>query len=145
MEKKPFTVSAVLKSKTGPCCISCDLEAHTQLSEAEINIRPKHGLASVSGCSFVWLKALFFSVIVLSDGAENMYYFTALALTLNEPEDGVAPTDSRRRPDQRLMEEGRWDEANAEKQRLEEKQRSARREREREAASQRTSSQSEEG
>uniref|UniRef100_A0A3Q4HX67 Oxysterol-binding protein n=1 Tax=Neolamprologus brichardi TaxID=32507 RepID=A0A3Q4HX67_NEOBR len=70
----------------------------------------------------------------LPDGAETMYYFTALALTLNEPEEGVAPTDSRRRPDQRLMEEGRWDEANAEKQRLEEKQRTARREREREAA-----------
>ncbi|XP_017292826.2 oxysterol-binding protein 1 isoform X2 [Kryptolebias marmoratus] len=78
----------------------------------------------------------------LPNGAENMYFFTALALTLNEPEDGVAPTDSRRRPDQRLMEFGRWDEANSEKQRLEEKQRSARREREREAASQRASSQS---
>uniref|UniRef100_A0AAQ5ZMG0 Oxysterol-binding protein n=1 Tax=Amphiprion ocellaris TaxID=80972 RepID=A0AAQ5ZMG0_AMPOC len=75
----------------------------------------------------------------LPEGAETMYYFTALALTLNEPEEGVAPTDSRRRPDQRLMEDGRWDEANSEKQRLEEKQRSARREREREAASQRTS------
>lgn len=80
-----------------------------------------------------------------SDGAESMYYFTTLALTLNEPEEGVAPTDSRLRPDQRLMEDGRWDEANAEKQRLEEKQRSARREREREAASQCTSSQIEEG
>lgn len=78
-----------------------------------------------------------------SEGAESMYYFTDLALTLNEPEEGVAPTDSRRRPDQRLMEDGRWDEANSEKQRLEEKQRIARREREREAASQRTSSQSE--
>ena len=62
-----------------------------------------------------------------------MYFFSSLALTLNEHEEGVAPTDSRRRPDQRLMEEGRWDEANAEKQRLEEKQRSVRREREREA------------
>lgn len=62
-----------------------------------------------------------------------MYFFSTLALTLNEPEDGVAPTDSRRRPDQRLMEEGHWDEANAEKQRLEEKQRMTRREREREA------------
>uniref|UniRef100_A0A3P9BKF8 Oxysterol-binding protein n=1 Tax=Maylandia zebra TaxID=106582 RepID=A0A3P9BKF8_9CICH len=69
----------------------------------------------------------------LPEGAENMYYFSSLALTLNEPEEGVAPTDSRRRPDQRLMEEGHWDEANAEKQRLEEKQRSTRREREREA------------
>lgn len=63
-----------------------------------------------------------------------MYYFSSLALTLNEPEEGVAPTDSRRRPDQRLMEQGLWDEANAEKQRLEEKQRTVRREREREAA-----------
>uniref|UniRef100_A0A3B5L8S2 Oxysterol-binding protein n=1 Tax=Xiphophorus couchianus TaxID=32473 RepID=A0A3B5L8S2_9TELE len=69
----------------------------------------------------------------LPEGAENMYYFSSLALTLNEPEAGVAPTDSRRRPDQRLMEEGRWDEANAEKQRLEEKQRSTRRERERDS------------
>ncbi|XP_015718642.1 oxysterol-binding protein 1 [Coturnix japonica] len=66
--------------------------------------------------------------------AENMYYFSELALTLNAPESGTAPTDSRRRPDQRLMENGRWDEANAEKQRLEEKQRMARKRREAEAA-----------
>ncbi|XP_069353121.1 oxysterol-binding protein 2 isoform X1 [Eulemur rufifrons] len=65
----------------------------------------------------------------LPENAENMYYFSELALTLNELEDGVAPTDSRLRPDQRLMEKGRWDEANAEKQRLEEKQRSTRRRR----------------
>ncbi|XP_047198162.1 oxysterol-binding protein 1 isoform X6 [Hippoglossus stenolepis] len=69
----------------------------------------------------------------LPEGAESMYFFSTLALTLNELEEGVAPTDSRRRPDQRLMEDGRWDEANAEKQRLEEKQRTVRREREREA------------
>ncbi|XP_061335276.1 oxysterol-binding protein 1 [Pezoporus flaviventris] len=66
--------------------------------------------------------------------AENMYYFSELALTLNAPESGTAPTDSRRRPDQRLMENGRWDEANAEKQRLEEKQRLSRKRREAEAA-----------
>ncbi|KAM4577761.1 oxysterol-binding protein 2 isoform 1-T1 [Fundulus diaphanus] len=69
----------------------------------------------------------------LPENAENMYHFSALALTLNEPEDGVALTDSRLRPDQRLMEEGRWDEANSEKQRLEEKQRAVRRRREAEA------------
>lgn len=69
----------------------------------------------------------------LPENAENMYYFSELALTLNEPEEGVAPTDSRLRPDQRLMENGRWDEANAEKQRLEEKQRAVRRKREAEA------------
>uniref|UniRef100_A0AAR2KLC0 Oxysterol-binding protein n=1 Tax=Pygocentrus nattereri TaxID=42514 RepID=A0AAR2KLC0_PYGNA len=79
----------------------------------------------------------------LPESAETMYYFSSLALTLNEHEEGVAPTDSRRRPDQRLMEQGMWDEANAEKQRLEEKQRSVRREREREAA--RLASTAEEG
>uniref|UniRef100_A0A8C7QHA6 Oxysterol-binding protein n=1 Tax=Oncorhynchus mykiss TaxID=8022 RepID=A0A8C7QHA6_ONCMY len=69
----------------------------------------------------------------LPDNAENMYFFSSLALTLNEPEDGVGLTDSRLRPDQRLMEAGRWDEANSEKQRLEEKQRAVRRRREAEA------------
>lgn len=62
-----------------------------------------------------------------------MYYFSELALTLNAWEGGTAPTDSRLRPDQRLMENGRWDEANAEKQRLEEKQRLSRKKREAEA------------
>jgi len=46
-----------------------------------------------------------------------------LASQLNEIEEGVAPTDSRLRPDQRLMEFGLWDEANIEKLRLEEFQR----------------------
>ncbi|XP_059910772.1 oxysterol-binding protein 2-like isoform X1 [Gadus macrocephalus] len=69
----------------------------------------------------------------LPENAENMYFFSSLALTLNEAEEAVGATDSRLRPDQRLMEEGRWDEANSEKQRLEEKQRAVRRRREAEA------------
>lgn len=56
-----------------------------------------------------------------------------MAAQLNEPEEGVAPTDSRLRPDQRLMENGRWEEANKEKLRLEEKQRAVRRLKEAEA------------
>ena len=44
---------------------------------------------------------------------------------------GVAPTDSRWRPDQRLMEQGLWDDANTCKVLLEEKQRAVRRQRER--------------
>ncbi|XP_048836635.1 oxysterol-binding protein 2 isoform X2 [Brienomyrus brachyistius] len=71
----------------------------------------------------------------LPENAEQMYYFSSLALTLNEPEEGMGPTDSRLRPDQRLMEAGRWDEANVEKQRLEEKQRAVRRKREADANS----------
>ncbi|XP_019871821.2 oxysterol-binding protein 1 isoform X2 [Aethina tumida] len=62
--------------------------------------------------------------------SEKFYNFTIMACQLNEPEDGVAPTDSRRRPDQRLMEEGLWNEANEEKVRIEEKQRAVRRARE---------------
>ncbi|XP_050441329.1 oxysterol-binding protein 1 isoform X3 [Adelges cooleyi] len=54
---------------------------------------------------------------------EKYYYFTTLASQLNEMEEGIAPTDSRYRSDQRLMEFGLWDEANIEKLRLEEKQR----------------------
>ena len=65
--------------------------------------------------------------------AEKYYNMSRFACELNEAEEGVCPTDSRLRPDQRLMEEGRWDEANTEKVRLEEKQRSVRREREAEA------------
>ena len=64
---------------------------------------------------------------------EKMYNFTELAIELNEDEPGVAPTDTRRRPDQRLMEEARWDEANQEKLRLEEKQRHTRKTREAES------------
>lgn len=68
-----------------------------------------------------------------SPDAEKYYNFTELACQLNEPEESVCPTDSRNRPDQRLMEDGRWEEANSEKLRLEEKQRATRRRREAEA------------
>ncbi|XP_052861291.1 oxysterol-binding protein 1 isoform X3 [Anopheles cruzii] len=65
--------------------------------------------------------------------SDKYYNFTLLACQLNEPEPGLAPTDSRLRPDQRLMEEGRWNESNQEKLRLEEGQRARRRQREAEA------------
>jgi hypothetical protein len=58
--------------------------------------------------------------------SDRYYNFTLLACQLNEMEVGVAPTDSRNRPDQRLMENGYFDEANEEKLRLEEKQRTMR-------------------
>ncbi|KAG5679288.1 hypothetical protein PVAND_008867 [Polypedilum vanderplanki] len=64
---------------------------------------------------------------------DKYYNFTTLACQLNEPEEGVAPTDSRLRPDQRLMENAQWDESNSEKLRLEEQQRQRRRQREAEA------------
>ena len=87
---------------------------------------------------WVWLIFIalnyFLDNFVLRPGCEKMYYFTEFALALNDSDDSVAPTDSRRRPDQRLMENCKWDEANQEKQKLEEMQRIRRRKREAEAS-----------
>ena len=69
----------------------------------------------------------------INPASEKYYNFTKFACELNEIEDGIASTDSRLRPDQRLMEEGRWEEANTEKIRLEEKQRGVRNQKETEA------------
>lgn len=44
-----------------------------------------------------------------------MYSFSEFACSLNEPEEGVAPTDSRLRPDIRIMEQQDFDGANSEK------------------------------
>lgn len=62
------------------------------------------------------------------------FNLTSFALSLNDINDSlkkwIAPTDTRLRPDQRAMEDGRFDEAATEKHRVEEKQRAARRQRE---------------
>ena len=44
-----------------------------------------------------------------------MYGFSEFTSSLNELEEGVAPTDSRLRPDQRVMEQQDFDKANEEK------------------------------
>lgn len=58
------------------------------------------------------------------------YNLTSFAITLNELTPGLQeklpPTDSRLRPDQRHLENGEYEKANAEKQRLEKRQRLAR-------------------
>ncbi|AQK63616.1 Oxysterol-binding protein-related protein 1C [Zea mays] len=58
------------------------------------------------------------------------YNLTRFAITLNELTPGLKeklpPTDSRLRPDQRCLEKGEYERANAEKLRLEQKQRQAR-------------------
>lgn len=65
---------------------------------------------------------------------EVPFNLTKFAVTLNGIDDNLrkwlAPTDTRLRPDQRLMEDGHYDEAAKEKNRVEEKQRAARKLRE---------------
>lgn len=62
------------------------------------------------------------------------FNLTSFCVTLNDDNpkllSWLPPTDSRLRPDQRAMEDGRYDEAAAEKTRVEEKQRAKRRQRE---------------
>lgn len=62
------------------------------------------------------------------------FNLTAFAVTFNDDNpaltSNVAPTDSRLRPDQRAMEDGEYDKAAEEKNRVEEKQRASRRARE---------------
>lgn len=65
---------------------------------------------------------------------EAMYHMSLMAISLNEmttPDEGCAPTDSRRRPDVRAMENAKWEKANSIKVSLEEAQRGRRREMER--------------
>ncbi len=52
-----------------------------------------------------------------------MYKFTPFTIEMNELEPNIAPTDSRLRPDTRLMEESKWNEADEKKIYLENKQR----------------------
>ncbi|ESP02653.1 hypothetical protein LOTGIDRAFT_171854 [Lottia gigantea] len=67
------------------------------------------------------------------EDSAKYFSFTLFAMTLNEmmPEMNITlpPTDSRKRPDIRYLEEGKIDEAADAKNRLEEKQRQARKER----------------
>lgn len=62
------------------------------------------------------------------------FNLTQFAITLNDINDDLRPwlppTDTRLRPDQRAMEDGEYDKASDEKQRVEEKQRAAKRHRE---------------
>ena len=52
--------------------------------------------------------------MVCRAGSEHMYGFSEFTCSLNKPEPGVCPTD-RLRPDQCIMENGDFDNANVEK------------------------------
>jgi len=66
----------------------------------------------------------------LPEDAGKMYNFGTFTMQLNQEEEGTAPTDSRLRPDQRLTEQGEWDDANDTKLQVEDAQRKRRKARE---------------
>ena len=65
-------------------------------------------------CQIV-LHKLIILIYNYSPGSEHMYGFSEFTCSLNEPEPGVCPTDSGLRPDQRIMENADYDNANIEK------------------------------
>ncbi|CCD26079.2 uncharacterized protein NDAI_0G03020 [Naumovozyma dairenensis CBS 421] len=75
-----------------------------------------------------------FMIWKTNERIESPFNLTPFAITLNAPQPHLipylAPTDSRLRPDQRAMEDGKYDIAAEERNRLEEKQRAVRKERE---------------
>ncbi|KAL3314156.1 hypothetical protein Ciccas_007228 [Cichlidogyrus casuarinus] len=73
-------------------------------------------------------RELLWKALPPREDAAEIYYFSNFAVEMNELEDGVAPTDSRLRPDLRLMEDGCWDDANKIKRKLENIQRNKRKE-----------------
>ena len=91
-------------------------------------------ICAIFFCFFVTSLLLLFRLLLLNDfysvGAKQMYYFSEFTCSLNQEEKNICPTDSRLRPDIRLMEEQNFDEANTVKLALEENQRLRRRQRE---------------
>ena len=87
--------------------------------------------SAFTGPKFDGSKFLIWKTAPRPDAPFNL---TTFAITLNAPQPKLlpwlAPTDTRLRPDQRDMEDGRYDEAAKEKHRVEEKQRAERKKRE---------------
>ncbi|CCE92032.1 OSBP family protein TDEL_0D04480 [Torulaspora delbrueckii] len=87
--------------------------------------------SAFTGPKFDGSKFLIWKTAPRPDAPFNL---TPFAITLNAPQPKLlpwlAPTDTRLRPDQRDMEDGRYDEAAKEKHRVEEKQRAERKKRE---------------
>lgn len=90
------------------------------------NLKPESNGPSQDGSRFLLWK--------VNARPDAPFHLTPFAITLNAPQPHlvkwVAPTDTRLRPDQRAMEDGEYDKAAEDKNRLEEKQRAVRRKRE---------------
>ncbi|KAI7740696.1 hypothetical protein M8C21_014718 [Ambrosia artemisiifolia] len=86
------------------------------INEVVANVKPKH----MSGANLLWKRSM-------PPANLTRYNLTSFAITMNELTPGLQeklpPTDSRLRPDQRHLENGEYDMANAEKLRLETRQR----------------------
>ncbi|KAK4748545.1 hypothetical protein SAY87_015131 [Trapa incisa] len=125
LERSPHQVHGFIEDTSGRkmATLFGKWDEFVYYMDGEINSRPKDLMAS-SNASLLWKS---------NKPPPNLtrYNMTSFAITLNELTPGLQeklpPTDSRLRPDQRHLENGEYDKANAEKQRLEKRQRMSRR------------------
>eukprot|EP00246_Nothoceros_aenigmaticus_P014374 TRINITY_DN5423_c0_g1_i2.p1 TRINITY_DN5423_c0_g1~~TRINITY_DN5423_c0_g1_i2.p1 ORF type:complete len:322 (+),score=38.86 TRINITY_DN5423_c0_g1_i2:1-966(+) len=124
IDRNPHQVQGYVHDKSGEKIASLFGKWDEGMSYVmgDLSTKPKH-YDPLSEAVFLWRK---------NPLPENptRYGLTAFAITLNELTEGLQaklpPTDSRLRPDQRHLENGEFEAANAEKQRLEQRQRWAR-------------------
>ncbi|KAL1021364.1 hypothetical protein UPYG_G00012350 [Umbra pygmaea] len=122
--KKAEKKGDLKKSKSQEECEGADNDDADEMPDVQETV------AVIPGSTLLW------RISSRPPHSAKMYNFTNFAMALNELEPGMlsslAPTDCRLRPDIRAMENGDMDEASREKERLEEKQRSARKHRSKE-------------
>ena len=135
----PRKVSGIIMDKNNKpyYVVSGTWDSHMDCAKIESvnNINRSKPLYKTQRAKRLWQKNK------LPIGAEKMYFFSSFALTLNDDEPGIAPTDSRLRPDQKMMEKANWDRANELKLALEDAQRKRRRQREAEATAKKAAGQ----
>ncbi|KAK4746002.1 hypothetical protein SAY87_012314 [Trapa incisa] len=123
--RNPHQVHGFVEDATGRKCATLfgTWDESMYYMDGEVNSRPKDLSASSNNAYLLWKS---------NKPPPNLsrYNLTSFAITLNEMTPGLQeklpPTDSRLRPDQRHLENGEYEKANAEKQRLEKRQRLSR-------------------
>ncbi|KAM7510999.1 hypothetical protein LguiB_009874 [Lonicera macranthoides] len=129
IERNPHQVQGIVQDKNGKTVATLfgkwDESMHYVIGECS---RKGNGFESLSEARLLWKRSK-------PPKFPTRYNLTRFAITLNELTPGLKeklpPTDSRLRPDQRCLENGEYEMANAEKQRLEHRQREARKMQER--------------
>ncbi|XP_031376285.1 oxysterol-binding protein-related protein 2A isoform X2 [Punica granatum] len=124
LDRNPHQVHGFVEDATGRkfATLFGKWDESVYYMNGEVNSRPKD-LSASSNASLLWKS---------NRPPPNLtrYNLTSFAITLNELTPGLQeklpPTDSRLRPDQRHLENGEYEKANVEKQRLEKRQRMSR-------------------
>ncbi|KAH6780374.1 binding protein 1C [Perilla frutescens var. hirtella] len=127
IDRNPHQVQGVVQDKSGKTVATLIGKWDESIHYVDGDVKGK-GHDSLSEAHLLWRRSK-------PPKFPTRYNLTRFAITLNELipelEEKLPPTDSRLRPDQRCLENGEYEKANAEKLRLEQRQRQARKMQER--------------